>query len=131
MSRSILSGAAAIAAAALVSGLPASAQESAGIVVSAPSGRIVEQPRTGAQPRRLLVSNVVVYTGDLDLRTAYGRSVLDQRVRVAADEACDRLDSMEATGFGSHMNPDSGDCRHLARKNAEPRVRTAVMLARL
>jgi len=126
MSRSMLVGAAAIAAAALVPALPATAQQSTGIVVSAPSTRAVEQPRTGAQPRKVLIANVIVDTFDLDLRTSHGRAVLDQRVRVAADQACDQLDGLEATGFGSHMNADSGDCRLKARKNAEPLMRRAI-----
>src|SRR5690349_14760136 len=99
MSRSILVSAAAMAAAILLPATQAGAQSS-GIVVSAPIHRTVEQPRTGAQPRLRLMSNVVVDTADLDLRTQYGRAVLAERVRLAADEACDHLDGLEATGIG-------------------------------
>ena len=84
-------------------------------------------PRTGAQPRQRLVADVVVPTGDLDLRTSYGRTLLDRRVRVAADEACDQLDGLESTGVGASMNADMGDCRLQARKNAEPLMRRVIL----
>ena len=126
MSRSVLFGAA-LASAAFVAAVPLAAQQSDGIVVSAPSGRTVEQPRTGAQPRQRLVADVVVPTGDLDLRTSYGRTLLDRRVRVAADEACDQLDGLESTGVGASMNADMGDCRLQARKNAEPLMRRVIL----
>ena len=126
MSRSVLFGAA-LASAAFVAAMPLVAQQSDGIVVSAPSGRTVEQPRTGAQPRQRLVADVVVPTGDLDLRTSYGRTLLDRRVRVAADEACDQLDGLESTGVGASMNADMGDCRLQARKNAEPLMRRVIL----
>jgi UrcA family protein len=127
MSRSVLAGAALAAAAAFVPQTPAMAQDSAGIVVTAPAIRNADESRLGAQPRMRLVSNVRVYTGDLDLRTAYGRAVLDARVKLAADTACDRLDQIEPpTGVGAALNPDNGDCRHLAAKSALPQMRVAI-----
>ena len=128
MSRSILLRAAAIAAALIPQTAPA--QQSDGLVVSAPAPRNAEESRLGVQPRMRLVADVIVETRDLDLRTAYGRDVLDQRVRIAADQACDRLDAIEPpTGVGAAMNHDVGDCRQLARKSAEPRMRYAIALA--
>jgi UrcA family protein len=130
MTRSILIGAAVIAAAALPQA-PVMAQASDGIVVTAPVVRDNSgQPRNAANPRKLLTASAIVYTGDLDLRTEYGRDVLDNRVRVAADNACDRLDAIESTGIGAAMNPDAGDCRQLAMRNARPAVRTAILLDR-
>ena len=124
MSRSILAGAAAIAAAAIVPQWPATAQD---ITVRAPITRSDEQPRLGVHPRMRLASTVRVETHDLDLRTAYGRAVLDARIRLAADAACDRLDDIEPpTGVGAAMNPDIGDCRHLAVKTAQFQVLSAI-----
>src|SRR5262245_20798873 len=117
MSRLILAGTATIALAALVPQVPAMAQGSPAITVTAPTPRAAGRAGNGISPRAMLVSNVFVETSDLDLRTTYGRTVLDNRVRAAADLACDRLDAVESTGFGAEMNPDAGDCRHLARKN--------------
>jgi UrcA family protein len=74
-----------------------------------------------------LAANVWVETRDLDLRSEYGRDLLDRRVRDAADIACDRVDQIEPpTGVGAAMNPDSGDCRHLAAMRAEPQMRAAI-----
>jgi UrcA family protein len=130
MSRSILAAAATIGLAAFVPHLPAMAQDnSPAITVRAPAIDNRGQPKYGVHPPMQLVSNVIVETGDLDLRTAYGRAVLDARVRLAADQACDRLDDIEpSTGVGP-LTPDSGDCRHLAMKSAERQVRFAIALA--
>jgi UrcA family protein len=43
----------------------------------------------------MLVSQAVVYTNDLDLRTQAGREVLDSRVRAAAEQTCNQLDRVE------------------------------------
>ncbi|MNC93819.1 hypothetical protein D3C83_105330 [compost metagenome] len=56
--------------------------------------------------------------------------MLDNRVRLAADDACDQLDAIESTGIGAAMNPDAGNCRQVAMKNARPLVRTAILLDR-
>jgi hypothetical protein len=64
------------------------------------------------------------------LRTAYGRAVLDARIKLAANAACDRLDQIDPpAGVGAEMNPDVGDCRHLAAKSALPQRRIAIALA--
>jgi len=118
MSRSIIAGAAIMAAAALAPAMPAQAQSNA-IIVSAPTVRNEGRPVDGVQQRQLLRTNVSVYTGDLNLRTSYGRAVLDARIRLAADTACDRLDEIDPPfGYGG-WDFDKGDCRHLAVKNAQ------------
>ena len=129
MSRSLLASAATIALAAFVPQLPAAAQSGPSITVTSPITRSEQQPWTGVEPRYEVASHVTVYTDDLDLRTEYGRAVLDARIKLAADQACDTLDRIETAGVGAAMNPDSGDCRHLAAKNAVPQRRAAVILA--
>jgi|SRR5690606_27783643 len=129
MSRKILAGASAVAAALAVPQLPATAQDSAGIVVSAPAVREGGEPADGVQQRKRLVANVVVDTSDLDLRTPYGRAVLDARVRLAADAACDRIDEIDPPFGPGGWNADKGDCRHLAAKQAEPRMWAAIRSA--
>ena len=126
MPRSILAGATAIAVAAFIPQLPATAQESAGIVVSAPAIRDAREPSNGVQQRKQFVAKVVVDTSDLDLRSAYGRAVLDARIELAADAACDRLDEIDPPVGPGGWNPDMGDCRHLAAKKAEPRMWAAI-----
>ena len=123
MSRSILAGAAIVAAAALIPPAPAAAQGNASIIVSAPAVRSADrnagQPRNSVHPQRELVANVVVDTSDLNLRTAYGRSVLDSRIRLAADLACDRLDEIDPPVGVGGWSHDMGDCRHLAVQRAQ------------
>ncbi len=131
MSRSLLPAAATIALAAFVPQSPAVGQTNAdtAITVRAPDADNRDQSKYGVHPPRELVTNVIVETGDLDLRTSYGRAVLDARVRLAADEACDRLDAIEPSSGIGPLNPDTGDCRHLAMKSAERQVRFAIALA--
>ncbi len=131
MSRSLLAAAATIALATFGPQVPAMAQADAGtaITVRAPAIDNRDQSKYGVHPPMQLVSNVIVETGDLDLRTSYGRAVLDARVRLAADEACDRLDAIEPSSGIGPLNPDTGDCRHLAMKSAERQVRFAIALA--
>lgn len=129
MSRSIYLAAAAMAAA-LVPQVPAAADSGTAIIVTAPPMRGSGEPANGVQQRKRLVAHVAVDTSDLDLRTAYGRNRLDQRLRVAADMACDRLDAIDPpAGVGAAMNPDSGDCRSLAYRRAEPQMRRAIARA--
>jgi UrcA family protein len=126
MTRSILIGVAAVATAAVMPLTPAIAQPG-DIVVSVPAPHRAEKGWNGVHPRMQLAANVWVETRDLDLRTEYGRDVLTQRVRYAADVACDRIDQIEPpTGVGAMMNPDTGDCRHLAAKSAEPQMVAAI-----
>jgi UrcA family protein len=129
MSRTLLAGAAAVAAAALMQQAPATAQNRVNpeITVEAPVLRGPGQPGDGVHPAMRLATRVAVHTGDLDLRTAYGRAVLDARVRLAADAACDRIDAIAPpVGLGAMMNPDFGDCRHIAMRKAEPAMRRAI-----
>jgi UrcA family protein len=123
MSRSVLAGAAILAVASVIPQIPATAQGNSSIIVSAPAvgpaDRNAGQPRNSVHPQRQLVTNVMVDTSDLNLRTAYGRAVLDARLRLAADAACDRLDEIDPPiGVGGWIH-DMGDCRHLAVKRAQ------------
>jgi UrcA family protein len=131
MFRSILAGGAMVATAAFVPQLPVAAQESVSpaITVSAPGVRNTGQPADGVQQRKQLVAHVAVDTHDLDLRTEYGRAVLDARIRLAAAIACDRIDEIDPpVGAGGWVS-DRGDCRHLAVKSAEPDKRAAIRAA--
>lgn len=132
MSRSVLLATALIATAAFGPQAPATAQDSASITVSVPSvhpaPRNAGQPRNSVHPRLQAAANVVIGTADLDLRTAYGRNLLDRRIRVAADAACDQIDAIDPpVGLGGWIH-DAGDCRHLAVRRAEPQ-RWAVIRA--
>jgi len=129
MPRTILAAGAAIAMAAFVPQSPAMAQQSAGIVVSAPNVRSAAEPSDGVQQRKQLVAQVVVDTSDLDLRTAYGRAVLDARIEMAADAACDRLDRIDPPVGPAGWISDKDDCRHLAAKRAEPQIWAAIRAA--
>jgi UrcA family protein len=128
MSRSILA-AAAVTIAVAVPLAPATAQDPS-ITVSAPAVRGAGEPVNGVRQRMQLVANVTVDFADLDLRTAYGRYLLDHRVRLAADTACDRLEDIDPpTGVGAAMNADFGDCRQFAMRRAEPQMRRAIIAA--
>lgn len=126
MFRSILVGAATVAVAAFVPQLPALAQNAAdsAITVSAPAVRSAGSPADGVQQRRQLVATVAVHTGDLDLRTEYGRAMLDARILLAAEVACDRLDRIDPP---SSLSRESSDCRHLAARSARPQIARAVL----
>lgn len=123
MSRSILAGAAIVAAAAFVPQIPVAAQGNASIIVSAPGVRPVDrnsgQARLGVHPQRELVAEVMVDTSDLNLRTTFGRTMLERRIRLAADMACDPLDEIDPPIGVGGWNHDLGDCRHLAVRRAQ------------
>lgn len=124
MSRSLFIGAAAFAAVALVPNAPALAQDNS-ITVRAPQSPRVSQPKNTVHPQRQLVAQITVATHDLDLRTAYGRYVLDSRVRAAADQVCDRLDAIDS-GIGlSGPTNESRDCRGNALRTARADTRWA------
>ena len=129
MPRTILAAGAAIAIAAFVPQSPAIAQQGAGIVVSVPGVHSAAEPSDGVQQRKRLVSQVVVDTNDLDLRTAYGRAVLDSRIELAADAACDRLDRIDPPVGPAGWISDKDNCRHLAAKRAEPQISAAIRAA--
>lgn len=129
MSRSLLVGAAAFAAVALVPQMPAMAQDDAAITVRVPQGPRVSQPKNTVHPQRQLVAQVTVPTYDLDLRTAYGRYELDRRVKAAAAQVCDRIDEIDpAIGLGGPTS-DSRDCRYRALRTAQADARAAVWAA--
>lgn len=124
MSRSLVTSIGALAAFALVP--PVVAQDASGeIVVSGPrlenSGE-----RIGSQPTKMLVSQVSVPTHDLDLRTSYGRSVLDHRVKVAAAEVCYHIDQRsEPSGLVGNPLLEARDCRIEAARSAKVQVSAA------
>ena len=57
-----------------------------------------------------------------------GRWVLDQRVRIAADAACDELNAVDPPS-GKSGGAAYADCRSLALRRAEPEVRRALRAA--
>lgn len=116
MSRSIIAAVAGIAAAALIPQTPAVAQDP-GIIVAAPRVPGAWVPKNTVRRQEVIRAHVWVPTADLDLRTDYGRYVLDRRLRLAADEACDELRGEVSSGVGSMMNPDPQDCRQIAYHN--------------
>jgi len=127
MSRKTL--AAAVAAATLaIPQAPALAQDSS-ITVSGPGARAAGIPADGVGQRTQLVADVKVYHADLDLRTDYGRDVLEQRVRIAADAACDRIDAIDPPVGAGGLDPDAGDCRQIAMRHAESEMRRAISAA--
>jgi hypothetical protein len=117
MSRSMIA-AATLAAAALMPQTPAAAQP-AGITITAPRAHGAWEPKFTVDHPMELRAHVFVPTSNLDLRTDYGRSVLNYRMRLAAGEACRELRSIEPSpGVGGMMNPDPQDCRQHAYHNA-------------
>jgi UrcA family protein len=127
MSRSLLAAVAAFAMTALPQA-PAISQESGSITVTGPTARNSGEPADGVRQRTRLTSAVTVDFADLDLRTEYGRWVLDQRLRIAADAACDELDAVDPpSGMGGGIA--YSDCRSLAMRRAEPQLRRAILAA--
>jgi UrcA family protein len=124
MSRSFLAAAAIVAAVALPQA-PAVSQDDA-ITVTGPTHRNAGEPANGVQQRTRIAADVSVDYADLDLRSEYGRWVLDQRLRLAADAACDQLDEIDPP---SAVALDPADCRSLAMRRAEPEMRRAIRAA--
>ena len=126
MSRSLLIGFAAIAG---VTMAPIAMAQDGAIVVSGPRYESTDGAR-GVNPQRMLVANISVPTHDLDLRTDYGRDVLDHRVEMAAREVCADIDALEpAGGPGASQLSASQDCRVQARKSALTQVYAAIWAA--
>jgi UrcA family protein len=124
MSRSLLVGFAAMAGIALA---PMAIAQDGSIVVSGPRVQSSGEAKVGVHPPRVLISQVSVDTHDLDLRTAYGRDVLDHRVKLAAREVCSRIDELTPVyGLGPDAAQESRDCRIEAEKSAYAQVRAAV-----
>lgn len=124
MTRSILACTAAVSAALLVPQPAAAEYRDGSITVSAPRLPRAE-PKDGVRQPLYLVSQVSVETRDLNLRSEYGRDLLDRRVRIAAAQACDDLD-LETAGVGANLAAASQDCRLRAVKDAQPQVRAAI-----
>lgn len=133
MSRLMIAGAFALAAALPLA--PAVAQsysdgyysDDPSITVTAPRMRHEGRTSTGA-PIRVVETDSVVYTRDLNLNTRAGRRELDMRVAAAADEACSFLDQ--------HYPMDNAldtprECRNNAVNMAQAQVRDAVERAAL
>jgi UrcA family protein len=76
-----------------------------------------------------VTTGVSVDFTDLDLRSEYGRWVLDQRLRIAADAACDRIDAIDPPSGPGGAAVDAGNCRSIALRNAMPQMRRAIQAA--
>ena len=128
MSRSLLATAA-IAAALAIPQAPAGAQSDTAITVTGPKIGTTGEPANGVRQRTAVTTSVSVDVADLDLRTDYGRWVLDQRLRIAADAACDRIDQIDPPGGPGGGSLDDGNCRSIALRNAVPQARRAILAA--
>ena len=106
---------------------PAASQDNTSITVTGPVRSHSGQPADGVQQRTRITSDVTVGFADLDLRSDYGRWVLAQRLRIAADEACDRIDEIDPPSAVGGVVHD--DCRSLAMRRAEPQMRRAISAA--
>jgi len=126
MSRSLLATAA-LAVALAVPQAPAASQGDASITVIGPKIGTTGEPATGARQHTAVTTGVSVDFADLDLRTDYGRWVLDQRLRIAADAACDRIDDIDPPGGPGGGSLDAGNCRSIALKSALPQMRRAIL----
>lgn len=130
MPRSFVFGAA--AAAVIATSMPlmpalaqqtaASADTRAAITVLAPRIRRDTSRTTSAFPTQTISTQAVVYIDDLDLRTVAGRDEMNNRVKVAAKDACAWLDEVyplsEPVGAGS--------CESDAVKTAKRQMDAAV-----
>jgi UrcA family protein len=128
MSRSILAAAAMIGIA-VIPQAPAASQDDAAITVTGPKRGTTGEPANGVRQRTTVTTGVSVDFADLDLRTDYGRWVLDQRLRIAADAACDRIDAIDPPGGPGGGAVDAGNCRSIALRSALPQARRAILAA--
>ncbi len=128
MSRSILA-ATAFAVALTMPQAPAASQDEASITVTGPKVGTTGEPVNGVRQRMAVTTGVAVDFADLDLRTDYGRWALEQRLRVAADEACDRIDDVDPPGGPGGGAVDTANCRSIALKSAMPQARRAILAA--
>lgn len=127
MSRSILAAAVMVGAAIAVPQSPAASQDDAAITVTGPKRGTTGEPANGVRQRSTVTTSVSVDHADLDLRTDYGRWVLQQRLRIAADAACDRIDAVDPPGGPGGGALDDGNCRSIALRNAMPQARRAIL----
>ncbi|WEK47775.1 MAG: UrcA family protein [Candidatus Andeanibacterium colombiense] len=128
MSRSILAVAAgAIALTAALPYVPALAQgdadraDSSAITVYAPLRQ--ETRRSGGVTERMLISSSSVYYDDLDLNTQWGRDQLDDRIKLAAEQACDYLGNVYPLDRTTDSNRD---CVRKAVRDTRPQFYVAV-----
>ena len=128
MSRSLLATATLAAALALPQA-PAAARSDTAITVTGPKVGTTGEPANGVRQRTAVTTGVSVDFADLDLRTDYGRWVLDQRLRIAADAACDRIDDIDPPGGPGGGSLDTANCRSIALRNAMPQARRAILAA--
>jgi UrcA family protein len=128
----MMAGVATIAAAMLApqaavmaqSGSEYSATTDRPIIVDAPTARHMQQAeRKSVTAQPVLVSQSVVYTGDLDLRTQAGRDELDSRVQTAAERACDRIDQIDPP---SALSDGYADCVFGAVHRAQNQIYAAI-----
>ena len=130
MSRLVLAGSGAIAVAVLAPQAPLLAQNEPqsdrSITVSAPTARQMElrSDNKSLTPQPVLISQSVVYTGDLDLRSQPGRDELDSRVQAAAERTCDRIDQLDPPSAldGDHYS----DCVSRAVQGAQNQIYAAI-----
>lgn len=128
MRRSILATAATLLTAVAVPAQPALAQgasERPSITVLAPRARQTGRDSATGAPIETLTAQSIVYTDDLNLATEAGRDQLDERIEVAAREACEWLDEvypMSPTMTGT----TAGDCVSEAVARTSDQVEEAV-----
>jgi UrcA family protein len=127
MSRSILAVAVLCGVAVVVPQAPAASQADTAITVTGPKRGTTGEPANGVRQRTRVTTSVSVDFADLDLRTDYGRWVLDQRLRIAADAACDRIDDIDPPGGPGGGSLDTGNCRSIALRDAMPQARRAIL----
>lgn len=99
------------------------------ITVTGSGARAAGVPADGVGQRLELVADVKVHYADLDLTTRYGRATLEQRARLAAHAACDRIDAIDPPVGPGGLSRDAGDCRQIALRHAESEVRRAISAA--
>ncbi|HEY1753478.1 MAG TPA: UrcA family protein [Caulobacteraceae bacterium] len=93
-----------------------SASDVGGVTVIAPR-RHQERTFSGAPIVNVSASRVVD-TSDLDLSTGYGVHIMHQRIRNAAADACQELDSQWTRGLYPTADSSDADCYHRAVRNA-------------
>jgi UrcA family protein len=97
------------------------------ITVTAP--RIHREGRSAiGAPIRVVETDSVVYTRDLNLNTRAGRRELDMRVADAADQACSFLDQHYPSDYATTT---PRECRASAVNMAQAQVRDAIEQAAL
>ena len=98
MRHTFLAASAALIGAAILPVQPAIAQagmtERPSITVLAPRARQTGRDTATGAPVETLTAQSIVYTDDLNLATEAGREQLDERIEVAAREACEWLDEV-------------------------------------